>query len=388
MKAVFFSLTVYVMLVAAAFCAGTADIVQADTLTNSIWERKFGDVNYSYRNRLLATSPADNALSVAGVYSSVAKRKTMIDVEGIWIWKINENGDKITDIRLDNSRLQIDKLNDLQGMAITDKGNIVLLARSETSLSYFLKISSKGEVLLSKLVDNSMQVTNIITTLDKCYVLVGSQKADACIVKIDENGVILWKKIFTRGKSDMFVDGVAVEDGSYVMVENIGKFEKFFMGSSDIWLLKCDANGQKQNELTFSGRYGSIVRTINGGYAVLYDRSNTVLQNIWLKTFDENFKELAEINVTSTDWGLERFKIKSLPSGDLIVGGAVNLRPWISRFYLTGVMKAHFDGKAMEPAIGTAFELSRNNIYIVSSIVEMNEQSQPVNKIKVVKIQL
>lgn len=380
-------LIICVLLVPPSLCASKASAGQVDVITNAIWERKFGDANYSYQNRVVTTSRADNTLFVAGVYSSVARSKSLIDIEGIWIWKINENGEKLSDFKFSSTQLQIDKISDLESMAAIDSGDIVILIRSESNLSYFLKINSKGEKLVSKRLDKNMQISGIIPTSDKSYLLIGSQKTDALLVKIDVNGEVLWKKVTARGKSDMFVDGIAIEDGSYVFVENLGKFEKFFMGSSDLWLLKCDASGQKQSELTFPGRYGSIIRTIDGGYAVLYDKSNTAKQDIWLKTFDKNLNELKDINLISTDWGLEKFKIKRFVNGDFVAGGAANLMPWVSYFDSTGVMKSYFDGKTHEPGVGTDFGLSKSNIYIVSSIVGINAQSQSVNKIKVLKIQ-
>ncbi len=360
---------------------------EIDTLPKTGWERKFGDADYTYQNKSIAVAANDNSLFIAGIFSSTDRAKSQRDVMGIWIWKINDDGEKKLDIRVKNTQDQNSNLIDVEAMAVTGEGNIIILARSQTNQTSFLRMNAKGDILLTKKLDQDSHIFKIIQTTDKKYLLIGKKKADALLMKIDENGEIVWSKIYARANADMFIDGVALEDGSFILIENTGKVEQFFIGVADIWIIKCDANGQKQSERTFTGRYGSIARIINDGYAVLYDKSSTAKQDIWLKTFDKNITEANDVNITSTDFGLERFNIFSLKNGDYIVGGTLDLRPWVSYVDSTGTKKWYFQGKTTEPAVGAAYASINGNIYIVSSVVGINEQYQQVNKIRVTKFQ-
>lgn len=74
---------------------------QLGTLPTTSWENKFGDAEYSYYNRAAVFSPKDSELFIAGIYRSSAKDAPIFP-EAIWIWKIDDKGEKIIDLKLKN----------------------------------------------------------------------------------------------------------------------------------------------------------------------------------------------------------------------------------------------------------------------------------------------
>jgi len=320
-------------------CFVHADTI--NTLSNTLWESKFGDSEYSYYNRAVFFSPKDSGLFIAGEYTTSVKGVPTV-TEGLWVWKINASGEKVIDLKLKNPADDADKYSRVEAMAITAGEDIILIVKLRSGQTNLLKLNLAGEVVLSKELKPERDISKIIPTIDNNFLLIGHEKFDTLVMKINANGETLWEKINDRGKDDMFVDGLATEDGGFILIENSGKSAQFFLATSDMWVTKYDSNGVKITEKTFSGRNGSIALGKDGNYATAYDKSGTAKQDIWIKAIDKNLNEKWETNITSTDFGLESFKIGSLTNGDYIVAGPIMLRPWISYIDSAGVKKMGF----------------------------------------------
>lgn len=353
------------------------------SLSEPIWKRKFGDASYAYQNKAVAFSPKVYALFIAGINSTSGKG-IPTKVEGIWIWKISDAGEKVTDLRIKSTEAM--KFVDVEALAILDTEDVFVIAKLVSGQSILIKLNAKGEILFSKKI-NDGRISKIIPTIDNKLLLIGHQSLDSFLIKIDTSGEVLWSKAYDRGQTEMLVDGIATDDGGFVLIENSGKVEQFFMGSSQIWLTKYDATGQNKFEKSFPGRYGSITKGKTGSYAIVYDKSGTANQDIWIKAVDQQFSSLWDVKVTETNFGLERFKITSMTNGDFVVAGPINGRPWVSYITSSGAKKWDFSGKTMDMAVGTDFVSKDNYGFIVSSVVAVNEQYKLINKIRVIKFQ-
>lgn len=358
---------------------------QLESISGLVWDKRFGDVDYSYQNRILAVPPKGTILQVAGIYST-AEKGNPEKVEGLWIWKINEAGEKVSDLRIKNAD-KVEKYIEVGAFAIAGNEDILLVAKLDNGQSALLRLNSAGNILSTSKLGEGKRISKIVPTDDSNFLLIGIQSSDSFMSKINASGETLWNKVYDRGKSEMLIDGIAAEDGGFVVVENSGKAEKFFMSSSDIWITKFDANVQKVKEISFSGRYGSIARGKGGGYVILYDRSGTASQDIWVKALDKNFTELWEVNVNTINFGLERFKVASLANGDYIAVGPVSGKPWVSYIASTGAKKWDYLEKSTDVSVGTDFIVKDNTCFIVSSVITVNEQLKMLNKIRVIKFQ-
>lgn len=379
-------LYVIIFIIPLAYCIGLSHAGLIDTLPNTLWENKFGDAEYSYHNKAAFLSPKDSGLFIAGEYTSSARGVPTV-TEGLWVWKVNPAGEKIIDLKLKNPADDAKKYSNVEALAITENEDIILIAQMRRGRANLLKLNSAGEILLSKELKSERDISRIIPTADNNFLLIGHDKFNSLLMKIDANGEVLWEKINDRGKDDMFVNGILTEDGGFILIENSGKSAQFYLASSEMWITKYDSKGEKITEKSFPGRHGSIARGKDGSYAIVYDKSGTAKQDIWAKAVDKDLNEKWDVNVTSTDFGLESFKIASLTNGDYIVAGPIMLRPWVSYIDSTGVKKWDFYNKAMEPASGTDFISKGNDCFIVSSVVAITDQYKINNKIKAIKFQ-
>jgi len=379
MKTIFAILIVFGLIISHA---NASDIAQIGKLP-TVWDNKYGDEMYAYEKRATAFSPTENTLYIAGIYSSYDRNKK--NIEGIWVWKINANGEKTADLKV--NEIQGEKLRDIGAMSSTEDGSTILAATLLLSgRTILVKLDAKGGIEFSKKLEEGVHIAKIIKTIDNKYLCIGYQKNDSLLMKIDANGEVLWEKINDRGKDDMFIDGILTEDGGFILIENSGKSAQFFLASSEIWLTKYDSKGEKITEKSFQGRHGSIARGKDGNYAIAYDKSGTAKQDIWIKSFDKDLNEKWNTNITSTDFGLESFNVGSLTNGDYIVTGPIFLRPWVSYIDAAGAKKWDFHNKTMEPASGTDFISKDNDCYIISSVVAITDQ-RITNKVKVIKFQ-
>ncbi len=116
---------------------------------------------------------------------------------------------------------------------------------------------------------------SLVQTADGGYALGGYTESkgaggyDFWLVKTDANGNKQWDKTFGRSDWDKAYSLVQTSDGGYALG---GYTESKGAGDYDFWLVKTDANGNKQWDKTFGGsdwdKAYSLVQTSDGGYAL------------------------------------------------------------------------------------------------------------------------
>jgi hypothetical protein len=136
-------------------------------------------------------------------------------------------------------------------------------------------------------------------TSDGGYILLGytwsfgAGKGDVWLIKTDARGNKEWDKTFGGSDDDWGSSVQQTKDGGYILLGGTYSFDT----SYDFWLIKTDAWGNKQWEKTFGGNcadYGrSVQQTKDGGFILLGDTADIVTErDFWLiKTDAQGNKE-------------------------------------------------------------------------------------------------
>ncbi len=137
-------------------------------------------------------------------------------------------------------------------------------------------------------------------TTDNGYVLVGNTNSygvggqDVWLIKTDASGNEQWNQTFGGTNSEMGKSVKQTSTGIYIIT---GETYSYGAGDSDLWLIKADANGNKQWSKTFGGTVFeagySVNETNDGGYIVsgVTDSYGAGGHDAWLIKTDEGGNE-------------------------------------------------------------------------------------------------
>ena len=163
----------------------------------------------------------------------------------IYVLKIDENGDTLW------TKTYGTQNNEFSFSIKKQNGKYLIVGNTETSDSsesdiYIIKIDENGNLIWSKTIQNpSLEYArDFEITQEGEILIVGFIKAqggnfDAYILKTDSLGNLLWQKRY-GGNMDEFLYSLCKGENEYLIVGNTYSFGN---GGSDIYVLKIDENG-------------------------------------------------------------------------------------------------------------------------------------------------
>ena len=191
----------------------------------SFTDAPFGIVKTSDNGFIIASSSDSNDVDISNNKGSYDFWVLKISAIGTLLWEKNFGGSEIDEAR---------------AITNTNDGNIIIIGDTrssdkDVSLNYgaadlwLIKISEEGNLIWEKTIGASgFDVARAITkTQDNGFVIAGSSRSldngyinkgqnDALVLKIDENGKVLWQKTFGGSEID-FLYGVAELNNSSIV---------------------------------------------------------------------------------------------------------------------------------------------------------------------------
>ncbi|MDD4050748.1 MAG: hypothetical protein PHR28_02460 [candidate division Zixibacteria bacterium] len=255
-----------------SYGAGSTDayLIGIDPAGQLAWEKTFGASSYDGARALLANS--DGGYAVAGyTYSFITRSADVLlvktDASGAAVWEKSYGGPLAQG-----------------GHAVArapDEGYLVAgyaaAVGSGVNDVYAIKIDSAGNSIWNKTYGGTAvdEGHAVCRASDGGYIIVGDTysfgagSSDVYMLKIDEDGNLAWQKTF-GGSADERGSAVApTRDGGYIIA---GRTFSFGAGILDMYLVKTDAAGNLTWQKTFGGPSSdeacAVAQTSDGGYAV------------------------------------------------------------------------------------------------------------------------
>ena len=214
-----------------------------------------------------------------------------------------------------------------------DSGYII--AGNTRSNAFVLKTGPTGSEQWNRTFGETFSddyVKSVLQTSDGGYLITGSTSAcwdncpdDVWLIKISPQGHKQWN--ITLGGTDEegveFVQQTA--DGGYIL---IGNTYSSFTGSSDIWFVKIDSNGNMQSNNTFGGTKQDWARSVSqvaGGYIIAgstasYSVGDYGTHDFWLVKINTKGEEQWN-NTYGGIWGDSADSIQQTRDGGYIIAG-------------------------------------------------------------------
>ena len=160
------------------------------------------------------------------------------------------------------------------------------------------------------------------------YVLAGfttsySRKEDFYIVKIDENGTTIWEKAIGGDDNDAAYDVISTSDGNLALT---GYTYSYGLGGRDMWVMKLSQDGDIIWDKNFGKYYNdmgySIKETSDGGFVIAgyTDVYSTQYRYMWVVRLDASGKFLWEKVFDYNGFSIAT-DILTYSDGSIIIGG-------------------------------------------------------------------
>ncbi len=214
--------------------------------------------------------------------------------------------------------------------------------KQENSLeldNWIIKTNNNGNILWSKIFGGDLKehAYSIQQADDGGFLILGETNSigegyqDIMLIKTDSNGDSLWTKTFGGKQRDIGYSIKKTDDGGYIIA---GETKSFGLDETDIWLLKIDSKGDTLWTKTYGGDKTDVAfdvyPTNNGGYIIAGQKGNryrdawvlltdSIGDTLWTKEFG---------NATQDDAALS---IQQTIDGGFIVAGSFYNSAWVCK---------------------------------------------------------
>ncbi|MFH2111222.1 MAG: CARDB domain-containing protein [Candidatus Bathyarchaeota archaeon] len=171
-------------------------------------------------------------------------------------------------------------------------GYVELWTRDDREL-YMVKTDSMGDIEWSQVYGDVKDddAYDVVQTSDGGYLVAGGTKSygagltDLWVMRTDGQGELLWEKILGGAKDDVAYSITSLAGGDYLLA---GSTASYGSGSSDVWVLKINDEGEVLWNITLGGPKNDIGReiitTADDGFIIVGDTSSygAGWSDVWL----------------------------------------------------------------------------------------------------------
>ncbi|MEM9833630.1 MAG: hypothetical protein AAF944_23575 [Bacteroidota bacterium] len=280
----------------------TASTLSAQTI---LWDRTYGGTDIDGATSIVATP--DGGYLLGGTSKSDAgfeKSHNVVTAEDYWLIKVDAQGNVQWDKSYSGTGAEY-----LTTILPTSDGNYLLGGTASSGMGFdksealrgefdywLIKVDAQGNKLWDKTIGGPGidQLKNIVETDEGGFLLCGhsfgldlgiggeqtefnhSYTTDYWVVKIDANGNKLWDKIYGGEESDEGPQIVKTQDGNYLLAglsKSPAGFEKSEgtsgNGNWDVWLVKIDPSGNLLWDKTMAASFMTdAISTADGGVLI------------------------------------------------------------------------------------------------------------------------
>jgi len=252
------------------------------------------------------------------------------DDDDVWLIKTDSNGDEEWDKTFggsEHSRGSDGKITNDGGYIITGTvsdsiGNDVMLIKTDSQGNEEWNQTFGGS--------ESDYGHSVQQTTDGGYIITGQTNSfgngstDVWLIKTDSEGNEEWNQTFGGSSADWGLSVQQTTDGGYIIT---GNTESFGNGDRDVWLIKTNSQGDEEWNQTFGGSspdYGySVIQTDDGGYIITGNTESfgNGGSDVWLIKTDSNGNEEWNQTFGGSSYDEGDFVIQTTDGGYCIVGG-------------------------------------------------------------------
>jgi len=244
-----------------------------------------------------------------------------------------------------------------------------------------IKTGSTGNKEWSKTYGGSSwdEGNSVQQTKDGGYIVTGYQWVygsvqEVYLLKTDADGNKQWDKTFGGGNIDIGYSVQQTTDGGYIIT---GYTWSYGPGYLNVWLIKTDGNGNKQWDKTFGGPYSqigySVRQTTDGGYIItgFTDYHQATNYDVWLIKTDASGNQEWEKTFGGAEEDQGRSVWQTADDGYIITGetesfGAGDKDVWLIKTDADGDEEWNQTFGGADEDIGMAVQQTIDRGYIIA----------------------